>query len=175
MIHKLFKKAQSGNDRAFLKLFQPYEADIYRIAYVYLKNEADALDIVQETACKAFDKIHTVKEPEYLKTWFIKIAINSALNLLKQKEKAVLMNELLTESVLEEFSDPTDNILMKQLIDILSVEEKNIILLKYYQDLTFTEIAQILHMPLGTAKSICYRALKKLRIQIEGEAYYESN
>lgn len=174
IIQKLFKKAQSGNDKAFLKLFQPYETEVYRIAYVYVKNETDALDVVQETAYKAFDKIHTLKERQYFKTWLIKIAINSALNLLKQKEKIVLMNEVITESAFEPFSDPTEQILLTQLIDHLTAEEKTVVLLKYYEDLTYTEISKILHIPLGTAKSICYRALKKLRLQIE-EDYYESN
>ena len=79
-IIRLVKKAQKGNDKAFLKLFQKYEEDIYRMAYVYVKNENDALDVVQEVAYRSFKKIDTLKNPEYLKTWLIKIAINCSLN-----------------------------------------------------------------------------------------------
>ena len=54
---KLVRRAQKGHDAAFLTLFQQYEAYIYRMAYVYVQNENDALDIVQETAYRAFKSI----------------------------------------------------------------------------------------------------------------------
>lgn len=59
VIIRTVRKAQRGNDKAFLKLFQQYEEDLYRIAYVYVKNKDDALDVVQETAYLSFKKINT--------------------------------------------------------------------------------------------------------------------
>ena len=59
------------------------------------------------------------------------------------------------------------------MIEELTNEEKNVILLRYYQGHTFEETSSILEIPLGTAKSVCYRALKKLRIQIEEVDFYE--
>ncbi|WP_342767124.1 helix-turn-helix domain-containing protein [Paranoxybacillus vitaminiphilus] len=50
----MIKRAQKGDGEAFLKIFQPYEGEIYRIAFIYLKNKDDALDVVQETAYRAF-------------------------------------------------------------------------------------------------------------------------
>lgn len=76
------KKAQKGNDEAFLKLFQEYEKDIYRTAFVYVKNQEDALDIVQETAYRSFKSIKDLKEPKYFKTWLIRIAISCAIDIL---------------------------------------------------------------------------------------------
>ncbi len=61
---RLVHKAQKGNEKAFLKLFQQYEEDIYRMAFVYVKNESDALDVVQEVAYRSFKKINTLKNPE---------------------------------------------------------------------------------------------------------------
>ena len=74
----LIKKAQKGNDKAFLTLFQQYEQDIYRTAFVYVKNQSDALDVVQETAYRSFKSIKDLKEPKYFKTWLIRIAISCA-------------------------------------------------------------------------------------------------
>ncbi|WP_319005818.1 hypothetical protein [Metabacillus niabensis] len=51
---RLVKKAQNGDDKAFLKLFQKLQEDIYRTAYVYVKNKDDALDVVQEVAYQSF-------------------------------------------------------------------------------------------------------------------------
>lgn len=76
------KKAQKGNDEAFLTLFQQYEVEIYRVAYVYVKNKEDALDVVQEVAYQSFKKIDTLNNPEYFKTWLMKITMNCAINLI---------------------------------------------------------------------------------------------
>lgn len=80
------KKAQKGNDKAFLNIFQQYEEDIYRMAFLYVKNQEDALDVVQEVAYKSFKKIHTLKKPEYFKTWLMKITINCAVSIVKKYE-----------------------------------------------------------------------------------------
>ena len=60
-LERLVKKAQKGNDQAYLMLFQQYEADIYRMAYVYVKNKDNALDVVQEVAYQSFKTITTLK------------------------------------------------------------------------------------------------------------------
>lgn len=171
-IIRLIKKAQKGNEKAFLKLFQMYEADIYRMAFVYLKNEEEALDIVQETAYKAFDKIESLKEPAYFKTWLIKIAISSSLNRLKRLEKIVPMQNEYINYMQFEQDDPTVKVLLQQILEELTSEEKGIVLLKYYEGYTFQEIADTLQIPIGTVKSILYRALKKLRVQVEEADFY---
>lgn len=78
------KKAQKGNDKAFLKIFQQYEEEVYRMAFLYVKNQEDALDVVQEVAYQSFKNIHTLKKPEYFKTWLMKITINCAINITKK-------------------------------------------------------------------------------------------
>lgn len=88
---RLVKKAQKGNDKAFLKLYQQFEEDIYRLAYVYVKNKDDALDVVQEVAYQSFKKIDTLKKPEYFKTWLMKITINCAINVIRKNKKVVLL------------------------------------------------------------------------------------
>ncbi|MFJ8461909.1 sigma-70 family RNA polymerase sigma factor [Lysinibacillus xylanilyticus] len=162
-LERLVKKAQKGNDKAYLMLFQQYEADIYRMAYVYVKNKDDALDLVQEVAYQSFKKISTLKKPEYFKTWLMKITINCALSLINKNKKVIPLNldfEVLTGS---EDEDIALTLSLHKLIDTLKEDEKSIILLKYYDDRTLKEISEILDIPLGTAKSVLYRALDKLR------------
>ena len=91
-LERLVRKAQKGNAKAYLKLFQQYEEDIYRMAYVYVKNQDDSLDIVQEVAYQSFKKISTLKNPEYFKTWLMKITINCALNLINKNKKVIQLN-----------------------------------------------------------------------------------
>lgn len=62
---------------------------------------------------------------------------------------------------------------LQDLIELLNEYEKNIILLKFYHDRTIKEVAETLEIPLGTAKTVLYRALKKLRKEWKGEDVYE--
>ncbi len=162
-LERLVKKAQKGNDKAYLMLFQQYEADIYRMAYVYVKNKDDALDLVQEVAYQSFKKISTLKKPEYFKTWLMKITINCALSLINKNKKVIPLSldfEVLTGA---EDEDIALTLSLHKLIETLKEDEKSVILLKYYDDRTLKEISEILDIPLGTAKSVLYRALDKLR------------
>lgn len=166
-LERLVKKAQKGNDKAYLMLFQQYEADIYRMAYVYVKNKEDALDLVQEVAYQSFKKIRTLENPEYFKTWLMKITMNCALNLINKNKKIIPLNvdfEVLTGS---EDKDIALTLSLHKLIDTLKEDEKSVILLKYYDDRTLKEISEILDIPLGTAKSVLYRALDKLRLNVK--------
>lgn len=167
MIIRLVKKAQKGDDKAFLKLFQKYEEDIFRMAYVYVKNESDALDVVQEVAYHSFKKINTLKNPAYFKTWLIKITINCSLDLVKKNKKVVQLNSEYEEFIGSEDEDVPLSITLQELLDQLNEDEKSVVILKFYEGYSFKEIADLLNIPLGTAKSVLYRALGKLRKQFK--------
>lgn len=162
-IIRLVKKAQKGNEKAFLKLFQQYEEDVYRMAYVYVRNQEDALDVVQEVAYQSFKKINTLKKPEYFKTWLIKITINCAVNLINKNKKVVQLKPEFEEFIGFEEGDIPLSVSLHDLINSLQEIEKSIVFLKYYQNYTFNEISEMLDIPIGTAKSVLYRALNKLR------------
>ncbi|MEA3319508.1 MAG: sigma-70 family RNA polymerase sigma factor [Bacillota bacterium] len=166
-IIRLVNKAQKGDDKAFLKLFQKYEEDIFRMAYVYVKNESDALDVVQEVAYRSFKKINTLKNPEYFKTWLIRIAITCSLDLVRKNKKVVQLNLEYQEFIGSEDEDLALSLTLQELLDQINEEEKSIVILRYYEGYSFKEIAGLLNMPLGTTKSVLYRALSKLRKQFK--------
>lgn len=172
-IEKLVKKAKKGNDKAFLKLFQTYEKEIYRTAFVYVNNQNDALDVVQETAYRAFKSIGNLKEPAYFKTWLFKIAINCAIDIIQKQKKIIPLKPEFEDLI---SGDPNEDVLLtmslKDLLERLSEEEKSVILLRFYQDMTLKEVSETLRIPLGTAKTILYRSLKKLRNSEKGAGFY---
>ncbi|WP_390847348.1 sigma-70 family RNA polymerase sigma factor [Bacillus litorisediminis] len=173
IIHRLVEKAQKGNHRAFLKLFSEFEHDIYRTAFVYVKNEADALDVVQETAYRSFKSIQKLKEPKYFKTWLIKIAISCSIDILRKQKKVVPFKPEVQEAILQdEEEDLPLSLSLQDLISILDNEEKNVIILRFYHDYSLKEVAETLEIPLGTAKTILYRSLKKLRKEWKGDGAY---
>lgn len=166
----LIKKAQRGNDKAFLELFQQYEQDLYRMAFIYVKNQSDALDVVQETAYKSFKSIKELKEPRYFKSWLIRIAISCSLDILRKREKVVPMKPDFEEFISEAVdADLTSEITLRELIEELREEEKSVILLRFYQGMTLKEVSETLNIPLGSAKTILYRGLAKLRKNLKGD------
>ncbi|WP_232696716.1 RNA polymerase sigma factor [Brevibacillus daliensis] len=166
-MNTLVKKAQKGNDKAFLQLFQMYEQDIYRIAYVYVKNEEDASDVLQEVAYRSFKNIHTVREASYFKTWLIKITISCAIDSLRKNKNIVQLNPNYEEFLGASNEDIPLTLSIQELINGLNENEKSVVILKYYKDFSFKDIAETLDIPLGTAKSVLYRALDKLRKSIK--------
>nr|WP_246629152.1 sigma-70 family RNA polymerase sigma factor [Mesobacillus maritimus] len=151
-----------------MELFQKYEQDLYRMAFVYVKNQDDALDVLQETAYKAFKNIETLREPRYLKTWLIKIAISCATDLIRKRKNVVYLNQTDMELASKDSTDVTMTITMQQILETLDELEKSIVFLKYYSELTFKEIAELKDLPLGTVKTTLYRALAKLRVEMKG-------
>lgn len=174
-IIRLVKKAQKGNEGAFLKLFQQYEEILYRTAFVYVNNKEDALDVVQETAYRSFKLISTLKEPKYFKTWLTRITISCSLDILRKRRKVVHMKTKHEEESASEVreEDIPLSLTLQDLINLLNEDEKNVIILRFYHDLTIKEVAETLNIPLGTAKTALYRALKKLRKGLKGDDVYE--
>lgn len=157
-----FIKAQKGDKKAFLQLIEDDKEKLYRMAYLYVKNENDVLDIVQETITKAYSSIKNVKEERYFSTWLTKILINTALEFLRKQSMIIEIKEGLPE---KQFP----NMQIEEKLDLLNAIEqledkfKTVIILRYYRDLPVQEIAVFLNCPEGTVKSNLHRAIQKLK------------
>ena len=81
------EKEAIKDDKAFEKLIEHYKEYLYKTAYLYVKNGADALDIVGETIYKSFIGRKKFKDYSFFKTWITRILINNAIDLLKKKKK----------------------------------------------------------------------------------------
>lgn len=177
-IRELVRKAQQGDAEAFSALFVQCEAELYRMAYVYVRHEQDALDVVQETAYRSFRGIRRLKEPNYFKTWLIRIAIGCSLDMLRRRKKLAPPARWPDEAGETGPGGAADraeeealavSLSLQDVCERLDEREKGIIMLRYYQDFTIREAAEILDIPLGTAKTVLYRALGKLRIMLREE------
>ena len=156
------------NEKLFISLFETHKDSIYRMAYMYMKNQADSLDIVQEVAYRAFKNRSSLKELNYFKTWILKITINASIDLLRKKQKVVELpftRELGTQQTEDKYSD----LLLNELLHALDEDEKKLIYLKYYQEYTFQEISEIVDSPISTVKSKIYRTLEKIRLDYPKE------
>lgn len=166
---ELIHKAQRGDMAAYDQLFSLYEIEIYKLAYVYVRNRDDALDIVQEVAYRSCKSIHTLREPSYYKTWLIRILMNCAADLLKKRPQQEELESVLFTVPIEAEVDLDVKVTIEGVMQYLKKEEKDVVLLKYYEDYTFEQIADCLGMKLGSVKTVLYRALRKLKLALEKE------
>ena len=83
-MEKMVRKAKKGDSAVFIELIKRCEQSMYKTAWVYLKNDQDVADAIQETILTCFEKIHTLREPKYFKTWMIRILINNCNKILKK-------------------------------------------------------------------------------------------
>ena len=134
----------------------------YRLAFSYVHNEADAMDIVQEGAYKAILKSNSLKNPDYANTWIYRIMINEALCFIKKHKRE-------TYDISEMDISQTDNYVdydLEKAIDGLEPNDKVIIILRFYEDYKLEQIAEITGVNLSTVKSRMYRTLKKLQVTL---------
>ncbi len=135
----------------------------YRLAYSYVRNQEDALDIVQNAVCKALEKRETLRNKTALRTWFYKILVNESLIVLNDKKRLTLSESgELPESVSEEADFSRYDDLYDQ-ISLLDPDTQSIIRLKYFEELSLEEISVILGKNISTVKSKLYRGLTKLK------------
>ena len=141
----------------------------YRLAYSYMRNEDDALDVVQESAYRAIRDCRKVRNKDYLSTWIYRIVVNTALDMLRRKKKENITEELPEIPVEDQYQDLELRTVLNQLDD----KSRTIILLLYFEDLKLEDIADIVGDNLNTVKARLYRSLKKLRLNLEAEHYRE--
>ncbi len=160
------KRAIEGDEDSFLALINEKKGSMYRIAYSYVKNKHDALDIVQEAVYKAYISVAKLKNPENFNTWLIRIVINCAVDYLRKTKKIIYLEQENLEKA-EENKNIEQNMDLHAAIDNLDTKHKAVIILRYFEDMTLQDIAQVLEWPVNTVKTYLYRALKQLKIKLE--------
>lgn len=167
-------KARNGDAQSFYELISERKELLYKTAYLYVKNEQDALDIVGETVFHAFRSIGKLRHSEFFSTWLVKILINQALLTLKRNKRTC---PLVQEQDIPRFEAGLcveERLDLFEAVDQLQEPYKSIVILKYMHDLSNTQISEILESPVGTVKVRLHRAIKQLRYYVtEGEINHE--
>ncbi|WP_025784475.1 sigma-70 family RNA polymerase sigma factor [Sporosarcina sp. D27] len=161
-------RAIGGDREALLHLIQQDKQKLYRTGYSYVKNKPDALDVFQQTVLLAIESIHQLKQPKYFSTWLMRICINASLDVLHKKKKIVLMDDLKNQTSSKHKTGYEERMDLLNAIYQLDEKYKTVLILKFYEDLTFEQIAELLEEPLGTVKSNGKRGLSKLKTLLKG-------
>ncbi|MGN1302598.1 MAG: RNA polymerase sigma factor [Clostridia bacterium] len=162
----IITQIKNGDEQAFAELIEQYKLPIYKTAKSILKDEDDVCDAIQDTALSIYKNIPNLKNEEYFKTWVIRITINKCYDILKKHK---LNNEKMLkaqEDVSELHTNFDNNVILQTdlqtTLELLEEDLKIVTVLYYYNDLSISEISDILNIPKGTVKSRVFRAREKL-------------
>ncbi|RME02406.1 MAG: sigma-70 family RNA polymerase sigma factor [Planctomycetota bacterium] len=164
-----------GDERAFQDLFEKYREKVFHIAYKYLQNREDALDVVQEVFFKVYASLPKFQKKSSFYTWLCRIAINRAIDYSRAKKSNLSFEQCIADgygfsSLTAKSSKPLDKMANKeweehfyQALNKLPHIHRSVFVLYSLNDLSYKEIAQILDCSIGTVMSRLYYARKKLQ------------
>jgi RNA polymerase sigma-70 factor (ECF subfamily) len=165
---------ENGNQRAYAQLMERYRDSVYFMLLKMVKNKDDADDLTIEAFGKAFKRLHQYSSQFAFSTWLFKIATNNTIDFLrKQKTNTYSIDKAFeaddgSEMMFEIKSDaltPEEKIIRKEklkhmriVVEKLKPRYRQLIELRYFDELSYDEIATKLEMPLGTVKAQLFRA-----------------
>lgn len=136
-----------------------------------MRNEADALDAVQNAVCKALENYNKLRSDTAIKMWFYRILVNESLQIIRDNKKIVLLENTKDQLANQSYEDKTqvfsDDFLEQ--IKVLDDESQKIFILRYFEEMSLKEISEIMNMNLNTVKAKIYRGLAKLKIELKEE------
>ena len=179
---ELVNQAKNNDQSAITKLYELTNQNAYFVAISMMKNEDDTFDIMQNAYIKAFDKLDTLENPEKFQSWLNQIVSNECKMALR-KHRDFVFSDFETEDGYD-FGDmiendniefnPDSNIeyeetkqAMEEILHKLPDEQRLVVLMFYFQELSIKEIAQILDCSENTVKSRLNYAKKKIKTEVE--------
>ena len=148
------------------EIVRTYADIVYKIAYRYTANTADAEDVFSETFLAYFKRERSFESEEHRKAWLIRVTINCAKDLLAKRRNDEELNEELVGG--EGHASQEDILTLRQAIETLPPQQKEILTLYYLNDVPIKTIAEILNKNENTVKVTLFRARDNLRAYFEG-------
>ncbi|WP_396182823.1 RNA polymerase sigma factor [Flavobacterium sp.] len=173
-IKKIIEKAINGDQVAFTSLLDMYWNEVYGFMLKRTENETDSEDITIETFSKAFDKIASYNSEFQFNTWLIAIAKNVHIDMLRKKKSTLFVDmnyekDFQAYNVADTTPSAEDKLITEQnlsrllaYIKELKPHYQEVIQLRYFQELSYQEIAEHLNEPLNNVKIKLLRAKKLL-------------
>ncbi len=169
---------ENGDPSAYRKLLKLYRDPLYFMLYEKVNNEELAKDLTIEALGKAFQKLH-LYTPEYtFSTWLFTVARNHCIDYLrKNKLPTISINQMMIDKngkktnfdIISNDLNPEQKIekkqriaILRQIVDQLKPKYRNLVKLRYFKEMTYDEIANILDLPIGTVKAQLYRSREQL-------------
>ncbi len=160
---QILEEVQGGNKEAYEVIVKRYMQSAYYIALGFVHNQQDALDVSQDAFIKAFRKIRLFDTSKPFFPWFYRLLRNLCIDHLKRKQR---LKEIPLDNIPVLSAEREDRELRETLwkgIEELPFEQREVVILRYFRQFSYAEIAELLGKPLGTVMSSLFYAKKKLK------------
>lgn len=167
---ELLERIRSGERAALARLYSRYKVHLFRFCLHLLKNESQAEDAVHNTFVKICNGVHSVGNPSSLCAWMFQIARNEALMNLRQRKSSSddgLDDVWDEETPLTILVDKDISTVVQQMMSRLKVEYREVLMLREYEQLSYTEIARITGVTESSVKSRLFKARQALAKSLE--------
>lgn len=151
-------------EKEFETKYNDYGKMLFRIAYLYVGNSADAEDILQEVFMKYLSSKYHFNNSEHEKAWFIRVTQNNSLNFLKRKGRKNISLDDISEFTYEKSNDSTD---VLEKVIALPEKYKSTVILYYYDDYSVDQISEILKISKSAVKMRLKRSREILKLELE--------
>ncbi|MCE2733951.1 MAG: sigma-70 family RNA polymerase sigma factor [Cyclobacteriaceae bacterium] len=171
---QLIDRAVAGDEAAYAKLLQRYKRPVYHMILKMVRNIDDAEDLTIESFAKAFRSLHRFKKDYTFSTWLFRIATNNTIDQIRKKKLNTLSidnsftddeGNSISIDVEDENNNPQEETIKAQkaellliFVDKLPAKYQQLVRLRYYEELSYEEIAERIQAPLGTVKAQLHRA-----------------
>ena len=176
----IIARCKKHDKSAFVELFKKYEKYLYKLCYSYVQNEQDAMDLSQEVYIKVFKNIVAFDSKLPFHPWFRTVAVNTCLNFKRaNRHETISINggdedDISLEDTIPSQSNVEKDILdmelgniIKENLECLKPKHRMVMVLRYYEGLSYEEIAGLLSEPLGTVKTDIHRARSILKEKLK--------
>ncbi|OFY89936.1 MAG: RNA polymerase subunit sigma-24 [Bacteroidetes bacterium RIFCSPLOWO2_12_FULL_31_6] len=180
----VIKARELQDERAYAELMEKYRDSIFYMMLKMVKNTDDADDLTIEAFGKAFNRLHQYTPNYAFSTWLFRIATNNCIDFIRKKRMNTfsLDKDINTEDgkmtmdVRDEMLNPEERIIRKQkirimreIVDQLKPRYKNLVVLRYFREYSYEEIAEETDLPIGTVKAQLFRAREQLYALMHGK------
>jgi RNA polymerase sigma-70 factor (ECF subfamily) len=171
-IRILLERAVEGNRQAFRDIISLYQQKVFLLAYSILRNREDALDVVQETFMRLYQKLDAYEKDRNFQAWLLQIAKNLSIDYYRKHNAR--RRELESNRSVEDLhlaagdhrSNPASSELRRVIsrcLEKLGERQRLIFVMRHFNGLEYREIAQILGISVGTVKSLHFKAVRNLK------------
>jgi RNA polymerase sigma-70 factor (ECF subfamily) len=168
-----------GSESAFAALVRRYQDRVFRLLSRYTRDAAECEDLAQEVFLKVFRKLHTFQQDSAFFTWLYRITVNTAtdhLSRLSRRRLTLVEDDVVldsgrprseTASVEQPLLDAELAEVTRKILDQMPEKYRTILVLREYEDLSYTDISAVLGLNLGTVESRLFRARQRFKELLE--------
>jgi len=168
---ELLQRAGAGDPDAFEVLYRRHRDWVHRLAWRFTGHQQDALDILQETFLYLLKKLPDLRLTASLTTFLYPVVKHLSLNLRRRRGGAAADEDILT-AIPDPTAPPTSRTELAAALAGLPPEQREVVLMRFVDDMSLDEIAVALDVPIGTIKSRLHRALETLRNDPHTQDYF---